>query len=486
MDSPPKGNASSIAERALPESLGKYRLMSEIGSGSMGIIYKSIDPHIKRPVAVKTIRRELVANDDPENFMARFRIEAQAAGGLAHPGIVAVYEYGEEGDYAYIAMEYIEGRSLRECFEQKIPHSIAQVQNIMAQLLEALQYAHERGVWHRDIKPGNILIMSNGRVKVTDFGIARIESSMLTQVGMIMGTPGHIAPEMYLGDVFDCRIDVFAAGVILYQLLAGVPPFTGSPEKVMFKVCYETPLPPSVAAHLPALQPLDEVVLKALARRPEDRFASAAEFLGALQQAQATMGRPTGSDETIVGHRPPEPAKELPAPPSTNTLTGAGWDMEALADIEKRLARFVGPIARIMVRRGADQTRDVTQLVTWLAEKISSPVDREQFCAGAAVMAPAPQAPVADDRTVAGRPAVAPAPAPDPLTVEDIAAASRLLTAMLGPIAPIVAKRAAATAGISRQQFISALAAQLSDESDRLSFIKSLAKPSIARRRAND
>jgi len=212
---PPQGKSNGITEQAAPERLGKYPLLSVIGKGSMGIIYKSIDPHIKRPVALKTIRRDLLVDDSNENFSARFRIEAQAAGGLAHPGIVAVYEYGEEGAFAYIAMEYIEGRSLRECFEQKAAFSVAQVVNILAQLLDALQYAHERGVWHRDIKPANILIMSNGQVKVTDFGIARIESSMLTQVGAIMGTPGFIAPEMYLGDVFDNRIDVFAAGVVI-------------------------------------------------------------------------------------------------------------------------------------------------------------------------------------------------------------------------------------------------------------------------------
>src|ERR1700730_2591009 len=304
---PPQGKSNGITEQAAPERLGKYLLLSVIGKGSMGIIYKSVDPHIKRPVALKTIRRDLLFDDDNENFSARFRIEAQAAGSLTHPGIVAVYEYGEEGAFAYIAMEYIEGRSLRECFEQKAPFSVAQVVNILAQLLEALQYAHDRGVWHRDIKPANILIMSNGQVKVTDFGIARIESSMLTQVGAIMGTPGFIAPEMYLCDAFDNRIDVFAAGVVLYQLLAGAPPFVGTAEKVMFKVCYETPLPPSVAGRLPSLQPFDAVVLKALARRPVDRFSSAAQFLEALLQAQTYAGGAGNSDEPIVKSRPAVP-----------------------------------------------------------------------------------------------------------------------------------------------------------------------------------
>jgi serine/threonine protein kinase len=164
---------------------------------------------------------------------------------------------------------------------------VTQAVNIVSQLLEALQYAHDRGVWHRDIKPANILLTANGRVKVTDFGIARIESSLLTQMGAIMGTPGYIAPETYLTDTFDGRIDVFAAGAVLYQLLAGVPAYVGTAERIMFEVCYETPPPPSVAGRLLHLQPFDAVVLRALARRPEDRFASAAQFRDALVQVRA-------------------------------------------------------------------------------------------------------------------------------------------------------------------------------------------------------
>src|ERR1700761_5223517 len=312
-----KGNPG----QAEPRNLGKYPLLGVIGKGSMGILYRSVDPHIKRPVALKTIRRDLLEQAQTENFSARFRVEAQAAGGLAHPGIVSVYEYGEEDAYAYIAMEYIEGRSLRECFEQKMPFSIGQVVSVVSQLLDALQYAHDRGVWHRDIKPANILITPSGQVKVTDFGIARVESSMLTQVGAIMGTPVFIAPEMYLGDTFDHRVDLFAAGVVLYQLLAGVPPFTGSAEKVMFKVCYEVPLPPSIAGRLPSLQPFDSVVMRALARDPDERFADAGEFLKALHESQANSGR-RNPDATIIQARPVTPA------PSANSQ-GSGLNSGA-------------------------------------------------------------------------------------------------------------------------------------------------------------
>jgi predicted Ser/Thr protein kinase len=445
----------------------------------MGIVYKSVDPHIKRPVALKTIRRDLMVEGDGEDFSARFRIEAQAAGGLAHPGIVAVYEYGEEDAYAYIAMEYIEGRSLRECFEQKVPFTIAQIVSILSQLLEALQYAHDRGVWHRDIKPANILIMSNGRVKVTDFGIARIESSMLTQVGAIMGTPGFIAPEMYLGETFDSRVDLFAAGVVLYQLLAGASPFLGTAEKVMFKVCYETPLPPSVAGRLPSLHSFDSVVMKALARRPEDRFTSAAQFLGELLQAQTHAGGPGSSDATIIQPQPAIPAAgrdPTSQPPSTNTLVGGGWNMEVLAEVEKRLARFVGPIARVMVRRAAKETTDVGELTQMLGARIIGPAEREQFLKGAGIAtAPArtPPRPKSAHEATSGHPSGTLPGSQRPLTPEDVARASQLLVAHVGPIAPVLAKRAAKD-GCSREQFIAALAVHVKDDGARLRFLDSL------------
>jgi eukaryotic-like serine/threonine-protein kinase len=515
MESPPKGFPKAITEQGVPERLGKYPLLGVIGKGSMGVLYKSFDPHIKRSVALKTIRRDLLEEDGTENFAARFRNEAQAAGGLAHPGIVAVYEYGEDETYAYIAMEYVEGRSLRECFEQRVAFSVAQVVDIVSQLLEALQYAHERGVWHRDIKPANILITGNSRVKVTDFGIARIESSMLTHVGAIMGTPGFIAPEMYLGDTFDSRIDVFAAGVVLYQLLAGAPPFTGTAEKVMFKVCYETPVPPSVAGHISSLQPFDGVVLRALARDPAERFATAAQFLQALKEAHAQFSGPRGSDETIIRPRVPAsaaspptakdlsseppaslppstqpsgsqpPASQPPAsqpgsqPPATSTLTASGWDMDELSRLEKRLARFVGPVAKVMVRRAATSTNDIVSMTLWLAGRINGPEDRDKFLKQAGVVATQAKHPArraSDQETIL--PGTPGTPAPParlvrPLTAEDINRATQLLAMRVGPIAPVLAKRAAKP-GCSREQFISALAAYLGDDGERARFLAAL------------
>jgi serine/threonine-protein kinase len=190
-------------------------------------------------------------------------------------------------------MEYVEGRSLRDCFARNVAFSIGDSIDIMSQLLEALQYAHEHGVWHRDIKPANVLISHSGQIKVADFGIARTEPSTSDGSEDVMGTPGYIAPETYSSDTFDNRVDVFAAGAVLYQLFTGVPAFVGTAEQIMLQACYEKPLPPSMASGLPALRQYDAIVLRALAKRPEERYSSAAEFREALFKAHRAVTNST-------------------------------------------------------------------------------------------------------------------------------------------------------------------------------------------------
>ena len=309
-----------------PQRLGKYQVTDVLGRGAMGIVYRAQDPDIQRAVAIKTIRRELVEDDERAGtVMARFKNEARAAGRLSHPGIVAVYDYGEAEDVAFIAMEFVEGNSLRTYFGRDTHFEERDVVSLMAQLLDALQHAHEQGVWHRDVKPANIIIMNSGKLKVADFGIARIDSSPLTQAGAVMGSPGYMAPEQYKGDAVDWRADIFAAGVILYQLLTQTRPFTGSAEQLAYKVCYETPPPPSALAPRHELERYDMVVAKALGKAPEERYASAAEFKAAILEAHAEPVSPTISEETILD----EPARAAgvsdPSHPSWPTERSSGW-----------------------------------------------------------------------------------------------------------------------------------------------------------------
>ena len=175
--------------------LGKYEIRGELGRGAMGVVYEGYDPLIERVVALKTIRADQLVGDNAGDIIARFRREAQAAGRLSHPNIVSIYDFGDDAGVWYIAMEYIKGRELKEYFEAQERFSTADAVRILTQILAALGYSHRLGVIHRDIKPANIILLADGTVKVADFGIAHIESSELTQVGTVLGTPSYMSPE---------------------------------------------------------------------------------------------------------------------------------------------------------------------------------------------------------------------------------------------------------------------------------------------------
>jgi eukaryotic-like serine/threonine-protein kinase len=279
-------------------SLGKYEIRREIGRGAMGVVYEGYDPFIKRVVALKTIRAEQLTGEESENVIARFRREAQAAGRLSHPNIVSIYDFGEEAGAWFIAMEFIKGRELKECFEANERFTTASIVKIMSQILEALDYSHRQGVIHRDIKPANIFMLPDGSVKVGDFGIAHIEASNLTQVGAVMGTPSYMSPEQILGLPADGRSDLFSSGVILYQFLTGERPFSGSAATTMQKVLKEDPLPPS-SLNVQAPIEMDAIMRKALAKRPEDRFQTAGEFAAAIRATVPGM-TVTTADATLL------------------------------------------------------------------------------------------------------------------------------------------------------------------------------------------
>jgi serine/threonine-protein kinase len=307
---------------AVISSLGKYEIRREIGRGAMGVVYEGYDPFIKRVVALKTIRADQLASEDSDNVIARFRREAQAAGRLSHPNIVSIYDFGEEAGIWFIAMEFVKGRELKECFEANERFTTASIVKIMSQILDALDYSHRQGVIHRDIKPANIFMLPDGSVKVGDFGIAHIEASNLTQVGAVMGTPAYMSPEQILGLPVDGRSDLFSAGVILYQFLTGERPFSGSAATTMQKVLKEDPLPPS-SLNVQAPLEMDAIVRKALAKRPEDRFQTAGEFATAIRATVPGMTI-TNADATLISPAPAAPIaavdKTLVKPDATTAI----------------------------------------------------------------------------------------------------------------------------------------------------------------------
>jgi hypothetical protein len=335
----------------LPTELaGKYEERGTLGAGAMGTVVEAFDRMIERRVAVKLVKLPGGGDSEAEEAHARFRREAQAAGRLSHANIVGVYDYGENRDTAWIVMELVEGGTLKGVIDRGERMPVAEVVRLMDQVLAALAYSHGRGVVHRDIKPANIMLTGDragaASVKIADFGIARIESSTMTQVGTVMGTPSYMAPEQLRGEPVDARADIWAAGVVLYQLLTGEKPFEGNYTALLHRVLNTEPPPPSQLA-VSAPRALDAVVARALAKRPADRFPSAAAFAEAMRAAAgpgiaaettggfdfAGAGRLPGlDDETMVAARPPTatPAPApAPAPPAgkggaTKLLIGGG------------------------------------------------------------------------------------------------------------------------------------------------------------------
>ena len=272
---------------AYPETIGKYRIVSALGQGAMGTVFKGVDTVIDRNVAIKTIVRGGTEHEKGQ-LAERFKREAQVAGRLTHPNIVAIYEYAEEDDCAYIAMEFVDGETLAEYRKRRESLEVDEICSILARVLDGLEYAHTRGVVHRDIKPSNIMLTGSLEVKVADFGIARIESSSLTQLGAVLGTPGYMSPEQLLGQAVDQRTDIFSCGILLYELLTGERAFPGNDISAIIYNVVHAELPPPSSRTQDAPAGLDAIVAKALAKKPADRFQSARDFAQALRLYRRT------------------------------------------------------------------------------------------------------------------------------------------------------------------------------------------------------
>ena len=320
------------------EKLGKYEIRSVLGRGAMGTVYEGWDAIISRRVAIKTVRLPDTDDSEEREMLGRFQQEAQAAGRLHHPNVVGVFDYAETTELAYIVMEFVAGQTLKAVVERPERPDLVEVGRLMDGLLTGLAYSHSHGVIHRDIKPANVIVTPAGEVKIADFGIARIESSTMTQLGTIMGTPAYMSPEQFQGVAIDSRTDIYSAGIVLYQLLTGKRPFEGSMATIMHAVLNSAaPRPSDVEPGVPPV--LDDIVARAIARSPDDRYPDAAAFNKALQAAllapadsaldmrstaSGGMGHGLGDllddDEGTVihtpGKSPPRPARPPSAPAS--------------------------------------------------------------------------------------------------------------------------------------------------------------------------
>ncbi|HZZ88047.1 MAG TPA: serine/threonine-protein kinase, partial [Caulobacteraceae bacterium] len=311
---------------ALPTTIGRYVVEKELGRGAMGVVYKAHDPAIDRPVAIKLVRMDLLEGGRREDYLARFRHEVQAAGRCQHPNIVAIYDMGAhpkpgeaiESGEPFFVMEYVDARPLDEVLPKGAGIEAKAAGGIVLQLLDALAAAHALGVVHRDVKPANLLLLADGRIKVMDFGISRVSTSHLTQAGAVMGTPRYMSPEQVRGDAVDARSDLFSAGSVLHELLTGRTPFAAdTPEQVMFRLIYE---PPEIAPAGPNLsEALRAVIERAIAKGPDDRFQSAQAMAAAVRAAMGQPAQAVHAATVVMAQAAPAAASAPSDPRLTDT-----------------------------------------------------------------------------------------------------------------------------------------------------------------------
>jgi len=273
-----------------PERLGRYEVIEELGRGAMGVVYKARDPLIDRVVAIKTVALDN-SPEESEAFVQRFYREAKAAGRLNHSNIVTIHDVGESDGVAYIAMEFLQGQSLREILDSGVVLPPERTADIVAQVADGLAYAHENGIVHRDIKPANIMVLDSGRVKIMDFGIAHWRAGSRSSSGTLFASPKYMAPERIAGQRVDGRADIFSLGAVLYEMLTGFAPFFGGNlEALLDQVVNETPAPPrSRNKTIPFA--FDYIVATSMAKRPDDRYPDARAMASAVRKPMPRMSR---------------------------------------------------------------------------------------------------------------------------------------------------------------------------------------------------
>jgi eukaryotic-like serine/threonine-protein kinase len=483
----------------LPARIGRYVVESLVGVGGMGQIYKAHDPDIRRTVAIKLISTRLMSRADSADYIRRFRREAETAARCAHPNIITIYDFALHEGEPFLAMEFVYGMSLREALEEKSAMAVPDAIQVMLQVLDALDSAHEQGVIHQDIKPANIMLTPQMKAKVADFGISRFAHMDVTSASSSMGTPNYMSPEQCRGAAVGPRSDLFSAGATLFEMVAGAPAFAGAnAAEVTYRIVNESlpALPAAVRSVAPRLQ---FVLERAMGKQPENRFESGHAMAEALRQvlgdpngpetaeitrlsiAEAIAAIPTGPP---VG-QPDEPPGGSPAGPRAGPPVGSGsessagspigpptdssipWPIEAgtLQMLEQKLASYVvGPIARIMVRAAAGRTSSLEALCAELAASLPEGAERERFRRDVAPLMPARRPPATDDVPSHGHQGHA---LPEP----ELERAQRAMTQYVGPIARVLVRQAAREAQ-SVDGLWQALATHIEQPAERAAFLR--------------
>jgi len=437
-----------------PKTVGKYQIDSVLGQGAMGVVYKGHDPDIDRVVAIKTLHTHLMGTDERASWLERFAREAKAAGRVLHGNLVTIFDYLEQDEQPYLVMEFIESETIEDRIARRPLPNLQEFGSIMTQMLAGLDAIHAAGIVHRDVKPANALLLPDGRVKLADFGVAKVEALGATHGGMI-GTPDYMSPEQFMGETAGHRADIFGAGVIMFELLTSRKPFeSGSLGELTQKVLSGQVLNlRELAPGLPeALYALSAQTLMA---DPQQRTPDARAFANGIHEALRNVDSAAmnDTDRTIVMTSNQQPAAAL------SQTMAAQMPKSALARIEELLTTQIGPIAKVLVKRVSGATTDTGQLINQLAAEIG-PEHREAF--KAAVQAHLGQTGAAT--TGAG-----------PMLSDDLLEAlTRELTPHIGPIAKILIKKTAKTCA-TREELCTSLANHIDDASSRAAFLQTMA-----------
>lgn len=489
-----------MTEQHHPKKIDKYLIKKVLGQGAMGVVYQGFDETIERLVAVKVLHPHLREGEFGGDLEQRFVQEAKAAARCLHPNIVTVFDFGIANETPYIVMEYVEGVELKQKIMQNQIGTVGQAIKIAQQILSALDFAHQNGVVHRDIKPANIIILSNGQVKVSDFGVARLDTSDLTSAGFMVGTPNYMSPEGLRGQKVDNRSDIYSVGLLLLEMITKNKPYAGKNNHELLQNLVQF----TRAADVNLLE-LQELVRRSLEENPQQRFQSAGEFsisLESLLNAQRslldtleTQIRPVSPDDpTMISPSQEKQAAEKLQP--GNTASGSNWHPDILKVIENSLAKFIGPMASFLVRKNSRTVYSVSDLSNTLAEHIPTQLDRKAFLehlASTGIFEKSASSESGDSHTAEksgdstsdrsnasqiifgdqSRAGSQTGFSSNGLSPEDIDKVAQKLTVYLGPMGPRITKKAAKKSA-NLDELINRVIGHIPNEKEKQAFLNSL------------
>lgn len=441
------------------QSISRYRIDGIIGSGAMGVVYQGYDTQIQRTVAIKVLHPHLRTGEHGADLEQRFIQEARAAARCLHPNIVTIFDFGSEKETSFIVMEYVDGIELKAHLKSNTFIPLPSATGICIQILEALGHAHEKGVIHRDIKPANIILLENGTVKVSDFGVARLDTSDLTSTGFMVGTPNYMSPEGLKGHAVDARSDLYSVGVLFYELLTRQRPVREvSLEETLNKL--------NDANYLSGrnIRSIKPILRRALQPTPTTRFQTAAEFIDSLK----AIDDMDLSQATTTLFPAPKDYRPETAAPVENASTSQ-WSDDLLVSLEHSLAKYVGPVAKLLIRKQSKTAASVEALVSSLTQHIPNENERSQFMKAmertgittAGVSAAKPASPAAAQTQVAK----------DILSATAQEKITQMLAFHIGPLAGRVMQKAMKTT-LEPNALLLQLAKQIPDEKERKKFLE--------------